>query len=112
MIKIPAFDGTYTGLTYRSKLIIFYSQGRFDQITFGDSLLPLNTQSFCQLFISSKQRAETRGAKHNIWNREEATGGHKNLHRNNLHNFHSFIKYYWGEKIEEDEQMNGACADL
>jgi len=94
MLKIPALDGTYTRLTYRSKLIIFYSRECFDQITFGDCLLPLNAQSFCQLCISNKQKTQTKGAKYNIWNREEATGGRKNLHSNNLHNFHSFTKYY------------------
>jgi len=61
---------------------------------FGDCLLPLNTQSFCQLCIFNKQRTQIQGAKYNTWNRDEVTGGRKNLHNNNLHNFRSFTKYY------------------
>lgn len=56
MLNIPALDGTYDRLIYRSKLIIFfYSRGCFDKITFGYCLLQLNTQSFCQLCISNNK---------------------------------------------------------
>ena len=53
MLNIPALDGTFARLTCRLKLIIFYSRGCFEKITFGDCLLPHNTQSFCQLCISN-----------------------------------------------------------
>ena len=45
------------------------------------------------LYIQQTKNTDS-GCKYNTWNREEATGGRKNLHNNNLHNFHSFTKYY------------------
>jgi hypothetical protein len=41
--------------------------------------------------------------------REELARGCGSLHNEELHNFVSFVKYYYGDQIKGDE-MGGACS--
>jgi hypothetical protein len=94
MLNIPAPDDTYARLTCMIKIdnFVFTRMFRYDYVR-GLLATTQYTILLPNLYIQ-QQRTQIQGAKSYIWYREEATGGRKNLHSNNIHNFHSFTKYY------------------